>query len=676
MIVIETNVLNIYDGDDPDLPLWMSFTGSATNIFIIGGGATGRVVSAKNGKVVFGMSYDLHSIDFITDSKQIINAVGYADYRGNIAQRNDSAGNTYYTDSSRAILNRTVNDVSMTVLPDAPIDPATGLPVPTIAVATNGGVSVIKDDGTVVDITTATNIEAVVVGFKNNGVWMVAEYSPTGNSQVHMFYDLPMADTTYVSADKNYAFNAIPNIAATTSVNDASITAATHLSGDNMAFGCDEPANYGLTFLNENPAAPANGMVAYTTSTYNTGWMNGDIKGAFLSDTDDTDLVGTELVATAAGINTNTASYAFVNEVMTAVAGKTYNYSYDVRFTGDPSQYEAHGFGDVLTVSSASTWDIVYNSSHTENFVTFSGSFISTANTLEFGARSYPVGGVGTVTVEYQNLTVTLADEDRSVNANGLTVNGTVTRSPVATGADLVAYSGWSYEGNYLQQPYTGDLDFGTGDLSIMGWYKASGGGYHPIAVYNINDTANSGWGFRYSYSASRWEFKIGASYASYTDTRPQSQTWGLFALVRRSGVVSIYWNAELIGSLSQANDGSLSGAELHIGEGSNYPSFIGAGNFVNGSLALLRISATAPTAEQISRIYNDEKALFQENAQATLYGTSDAVTALAHDDVTNLLHVGTSAGRSVFQGLRRVENTTAAVGTAISASNGMVVEE
>ena len=33
-------------------------------------------------------------------------------------------------------------------------------------------------------------------------------------------------------------------------------------------------------------------LLSYTTSTYNTGWMNGDIKGAFLSDTDDTDLVG------------------------------------------------------------------------------------------------------------------------------------------------------------------------------------------------------------------------------------------------------------------------------------------------------------------------------------------------------------------------------------------------
>jgi len=43
---------------------------------------------------------------------------------------------------------------------------------------------------------------------------------------------------------------------------------------------------------------------------------------------------------------------------------------------------------------------------------------------------------------------------------------------------------------------------------------------------------------------------------------------------------------------------------------------------------------------------------------------------------VTDLLHVGTSAGRSVFQGLRRVSNTTTAVGTAISASNGLVVEE
>ena len=94
------------------------------------------------------------------------------------------------------------------------------------------------------------------------------------------------------------------------------------------------------------------------------------------------------------------------------------------------------------------------------------------------------------------------------------------------------------------------------------------------------------------------------------------------------------------------------------------------------GSTALIRLSASAPTAEQIKKIYNDEKFLFQGNAKATLHGTSDAVTAIAYDEDTELLHAGTSAGRSEFQGLRRVHNTTDAVGASISASNGFIVEE
>jgi trimeric autotransporter adhesin len=88
------------------------------------------------------------------------------------------------------------------------------------------------------------------------------------------------------------------------------------------------------------------------------------------------------------------------------------------------------------------------------------------------------------------------------------------------------------------------------------------------------------------------------------------------------------------------------------------------------------KYKSNTPSPEQIKKIYEDEKVLFQENAQATLYGSSDAVTALAYDDTTELLHVGTSQGRSVFQGLRRVDNTTSAVGAAISASNGLVAED
>jgi hypothetical protein len=140
---------------------------------------------------------------------------------------------------------------------------------------------------------------------------------------------------------------------------------------------------------------------------------------------------------------------------------------------------------------------------------------------------------------------------------------------------------------------------------------------------------------------------------------------------VRESGVAKLYVDGVLENSQSSTADLDNTSAITTFGVASSKGSSAGS-----ASLALWRISATAPTAEQIARIYEDEKVLFQENAQATLYGSSDAVTALAYDDTTELLHVGTSAGRSVFQGLRRVENTTDAVGTAISASNGLVVEE
>ena len=92
-----------------------------------------------------------------------------------------------------------------------------------------------------------------------------------------------------------------------------------------------------------------------------------------------------------------------------------------------------------------------------------------------------------------------------------------------------------------------------------------------------------------------------------------------------------------------------------------------------SGSLALLRISGTAPTAEQVSKMYHDEKVLFQENAKATLYGSSDAVTALAYDEDTELYTL--ELLDYDFQ-LRRINNTTTAVTTAISASDELIAEQ
>tara|TARA_B110000879_G_scaffold49558_1_gene69924 strand:+ start:222 stop:674 length:453 start_codon:yes stop_codon:yes gene_type:complete len=97
---------------------------------------------------------------------------------------------------------------------------------------------------------------------------------------------------------------------------------------------------------------------------------------------------------------------------------------------------------------------------------------------------------------------------------------------------------------------------------------------------------------------------------------------------------------------------------------------------FTDGSLSNIRIAKAPISHEKIVKIYNDEKHLYGTNAKATLYGTSNNPLAIAYDDDTEQLHAGTSAGRSVFQGLSRVDNTTDAVGTSISASNGLVAEE
>ena len=94
------------------------------------------------------------------------------------------------------------------------------------------------------------------------------------------------------------------------------------------------------------------------------------------------------------------------------------------------------------------------------------------------------------------------------------------------------------------------------------------------------------------------------------------------------------------------------------------------------GKLALFRTGKQAPSPEQLEKMYDDEKHLFNENVKCTLHGTSNAVVALALDDSNDTIHAGTSSGRSQFQGLTRINNTTTAVTTAISASDELIAEQ
>jgi hypothetical protein len=157
VIVGELSQVTIYDGDDPSLPIWMVCNTDSVNRWIRSN-ATIRSVTALNGIIMVGANGGdtntslLSQMDLLGDKleRHFDANVHLIDERG-VSYRN----NTFVTTKAgtQSIVNRYVNDVAMTVLPNAPIDAATGLPVPTIAVATDGGVSVITDSGAVYDVT-------------------------------------------------------------------------------------------------------------------------------------------------------------------------------------------------------------------------------------------------------------------------------------------------------------------------------------------------------------------------------------------------------------------------------------------------------------------------------------------------------------------------------------------
>jgi hypothetical protein len=566
--------ITIYDGDDPSMPMWMVFDNYNARPSpagrMIGTGDNGTPIavglSAVNGQFCVGTrgstgsagSWDgLFRVKFIEDTgiHHSVNAT-YSDYSGSgIVDRNSFGYLAAISAGNYTLVSTQVNDVAMTVLPNAPIDSATGLPIPTIAVATNGGVSVIKDDGSVVSRTVGASFKIRDIEFgEGSEYWYQSSYTTTPTHDVRITHvnsgnlDSTAAIAEYggvASFEQEYTdFYFSRGSLHTVGLGGDTQAGATQITSAGAVGG-----SRGLTWIKDNQVTPTKGSVAYITSDYNTGWMHGDIKLAALSDTDDTDVTG------------------------------------------------------------------------------------------------------GT-------------EADRSVNGNNLTVHGTITKEPVATGADLVAYSGFS-SSNYLEQPYNSDLDFGTGDFSIMGWVKVNS------SYAGTDYIVSRGTHFGYAISVNAGDIYFYADGNSVITALPSTGSWVFVVCGVRGGNRYV-----------SANAGSETTSVITTSvDEANAPLFLGVydtsgGAPLDGSIANLRISATAPSAAQIKKAYEDEKKSFQEDAQSTLYGTSDAVTALAHDDSTNLLHVGTSAGRSVFQGLRRVDNTTTAVGAAISASNGLVVED
>jgi hypothetical protein len=143
------------------------------------------------------------------------------------------------------------------------------------------------------------------------------------------------------------------------------------------------------------------------------------------------------------------------------------------------------------------------------------------------------------------------------------------------------------------------------------------------------------------------------------------------YALVRRNDKIEFYVDGILRGTDTNST------GNIHFGSVKQFRIGQGASTVTSDVMlnSLVRISATAPTTEQIKEIYEAERPLFQDNAKCTLDGTSDSVTAMDYDDSNDELLVGTSTNLSVFKGLVRVDENTNNI-TEVAQQGGLRVEE
>lgn len=373
------------------------------------------------------------------------------------------------------IENNTVNAVSMTVLPDAPTDPVTGLKVPTIAVATAGGVSVIKHNGTVVSSSAVGTLNYITLtpalvsaGLSSTSLWY---YALNPGSLGASF---PLQSRTNAQAPDFNTGNTNGLIGLTRS----------ELLRRSGAL---------VQKLKNFESDPARSVAATITNTHNTGHLIGDTRRAYLSDVDMGSVAGPELV-TNGGFDTDLSGWSGNSDVSWDASGRlkcqvasgptglVYVLRQDLTLKPNTTYVLSM---DVERISVTFTNVIVVVNQSVNN----SGTALASAS-MGVGSPGVAVAvrtvfttasdtsvhlqwianGVQTGLGFYiDNISVREVIPDRSYKAQGANITGTLTRSQVAQAAQLVAYSGFSSE-NYLREPYSADLDFAQGEWTCSAW--------------------------------------------------------------------------------------------------------------------------------------------------------------------------------------------------------------
>ena len=197
---------------------------------------------------------------------------------------------------------------------------------------------------------------------------------------------------------------------------------------------------------------------------------------------------------------------------------------------------------------------------------------------------------------------------DRGSGSNNGTLTNTPGRVKGLAGQALEFFPNGSDSNAYVTMgdPGDGDLDFGSGDFSVVFWMKGKGYSSQgssvnvPVSKKNSNAGGTAGYSFRYS-SANQMIFAIGNGSTDYEITAPVAtvadQVWHQYIGIRSGSTAYFYIDGGLAGSI--AVSGSTSNSDVFaVGDDT------GTERNVNAVIDEVRVYNAALTTAQLSSLY------------------------------------------------------------------------
>ena len=702
----ETRLI-IYDGDDPTLPMWMTLAcrgvvapqGPTLLGWYTSGTPILNAVCAINGIIGLVGDGSLRQIKFISDSFRIAYTSNSYVTSNNIAQREIknviNEGNN--GKGGDIIVWYDTNDLDMTILPNAPIDVDTGLPTPSIVLATNSGISVLKDDGTVINRAPAETPSNYVHSVLWDGDHYIygEHHSSSGHASSvrragydttsglggihHETRDRYLSNLNWAKFKSSYS--------ADSTANDYATAIALENDYFRLAKGGNVGSHQGITKVlspmldsGKIPYGPPH-TICYISDTYNTGWMGGRIRLATCSDT----IIESELSPSIPDlVNGITAGSTYASASGSITTGITSSAASNIMFTIPITMT----IGKQYTISmqreaGSDSFTRVYGPWATQHAIDeqFTGTGSVVTHTMTARSNGSAINFVGNSSNSYMKasfIEVREAVADRSWYHDGLEVHGTVKRDVVAPGAELVGYKFTGNYNNYLFQPYLDHMFPDTGEVTISVWLKRPSSSSLRYVICRGTADATETYRLGVKNDAIYWDYGNGVAYTRVDVSVPTDEWFHLLVSVKEGQAGQVWMNGKEMDGLYGVNNP----APNPLMDSTSYTTLIGR-HYNNdntyafdGHIALLRVCMTRPSQNQITKMYNDEKQLFKPGAKATLYSTNSDIMSLAYDESTGLLHAGTTSGRSVFRDLCRIDNTTDPIDVSLSAANGLVAEE